>query len=151
MIATFISGQFSVPIVPFPEWLAKLEEYSSQYGLRVASANTPDKAPNKLHALQIMYFYRAMAERVRRPGPMAIGMSHMDMAEALKASSTLADPELKQLQVQDVRMWLNYWRKMGMFSQIACSNRSVVPYSCVLRNANRLMLVQVFYTMLLIA
>ena len=124
-----------MPIVPFPEWLAKLEEYNAQYDLRVASADTPDKAPIKLHALQLMYFYRIMAERVRRPGPMAIGMSHMDMVEALKASSTLADSALKQLQVQDVRMWLKYWREMGMFSQIGVSgsNRSVVPYSCALR------------------
>ena len=114
-IATFVSGQFSVPLVPYSEWLAKLEEYNARYELGVVASAPPDNMPHDLHALRLMSFYRSVAGRVGS-GPIALGMVNLEIKEALKASPTLAAPELKRLTMQDAQMWLAYWRRMGLFS-----------------------------------
>ena len=114
-IATFVSGQFSVPLVPYSEWLAKLEGYRSKHELHVADSNPQDNMPHGLHALHLMSFYRDVAGRARS-GPIALGMVNLEISEALKASPTLASPELRRLKMQDAQTWLAYWRRMGIFS-----------------------------------
>lgn len=100
--------------MPYPEWFAKLEDYNSQTGLRLAAVTLSDGTPRSLNALRLMPFYRSIVARVNS-GPNALGMVNLDLKEALQASSTLGSPELKQLQIQDARRWLMYWRKMGTF------------------------------------
>lgn len=114
-VAASIAEEFSVPLVPYSEWFAKLEEHCTQSGLRLAVAPLPDDVLRGQHALRLMPFYRNVAERVNSASH-ALGMVKLDLTEALKASPTLADPDLRQLRVQDAQRWIAYWRKTGMFS-----------------------------------
>ena len=101
--------------MPYSEWLAKLEDYNSQTELRLAAVSPAEETPRSLHALRLMPFYRSIANRVGC-GPNAFGMATLNLKEALKISSTIADTRLRQLRMQDVRRWLTYWRKIGMLS-----------------------------------
>ena len=109
-----VSQELSVQLVPYSEWFARLEASNTQTG-RSASTTLSNEGAHTLHALHLTSFYRNIANRVNS-GPNALGMVKLDLKQALNASPSLADPKLRQLRVQDVRQWLTYWRKTGMFS-----------------------------------
>ena len=112
-LATAVSAELNVPLVPYAVWLRTLEQYAAQ-SLAGASAAAP--AVRTLRALHLLPMYRAMGEKVGR-GRRALGMAGMDVARATAASPMLADPELRQLGAADVQAWVAYWRKVGLFSQ----------------------------------
>ncbi|KZT73185.1 acetyl-CoA synthetase-like protein [Daedalea quercina L-15889] len=113
-LATYIAGEFSVPLVPYSAWLAKLEEYSSEDTSKLAVAPLRNDAPHGLHASRLLSFFRSLASRVGS-GPNALGMVNLDLKQALIASPALADPEIRRLRMQDAQRWLAYWQKTGVF------------------------------------
>ncbi|CCL98028.1 uncharacterized protein FIBRA_00021 [Fibroporia radiculosa] len=112
-LARVIAREFGVPLVPFSEWVARLE---------AAAATLPQDTIDRrrrirdLRVLQVMEWFQDML-RVYYPAHMALGFPDVDMVEAMKASQTLADPNLPRVSEEDVRRWLTYWRKVGLLGK----------------------------------
>ena len=107
-LAVAISAEFAVPLVPFATWLAKLEDYATSQGESAGAT--------KLHALHLLPKFREMRLQTDK-GKMALGTADMDVSRAKEASPTLADPGLRQIGVEDVKRWVAYWRKVGLFTR----------------------------------
>jgi hypothetical protein len=106
-LAIALSSQLSVPLVPYHEWLSKLEHIAI---LRDRNAHT---APDALAASRLLNFYRSIAlkmDGIENPLE-AFGFPRLSTARALNTSSTLVD--LEQLSDGDVKGWLAYWRGVG--------------------------------------
>ncbi|KAH9912112.1 acetyl-CoA synthetase-like protein [Fomitopsis serialis] len=107
-LAVAISAEFAVPLVPFATWLAKLEEYAAAQGETTGAA--------RLHALHLLPKFREIRLQTDK-GKMTLGTADMDVSRAKEASPTLADPGLRQIGVEDVKRWVAYWRKIGLFAR----------------------------------
>jgi len=107
-IAIAMSSEFSVPLVAFSEWLTILEQ--------AAQATTTLKAKSRdFRAPKLIPFYRSLEER-SSSSRMSVGFPEVDITQALKLSSTLADPNLRQISAMDIRRWLEYWYSVGLLS-----------------------------------
>ncbi|THV01949.1 acetyl-CoA synthetase-like protein [Dendrothele bispora CBS 962.96] len=101
----------TVDVVPFEDWLAKLEEKGRE----------DPEAEKKISALRILGFYKGLAETQAKSssatstsgqaegGLEAFGFPEIEIERAKKLSETLADPEVRQLGEEDVERWLKYW------------------------------------------
>jgi len=95
------SAQLKVPLVSWNEWLSKLEK--------------DDSGPETNPALHLLDFFR-------RCGPTAsenrtsLGVSLMDLREALKSSPALSDPCLATISGLDAERWVAFWRRTGFLS-----------------------------------
>lgn len=63
-------------------------------------------------ALRIIDFFRSASTNGDQATE-AMGMSRLDLTQAMQASPTLRDGELRQIGTSDVEGWLAYWRKTG--------------------------------------
>ncbi|TFY65192.1 hypothetical protein EVJ58_g2123 [Rhodofomes roseus] len=112
-LAVAVSDVLSVPLVPFPAWLAKLEEQAAAYNAQSAAAQA--ETLRGLRALHLLPMFRGMLQKEgKEKGRMALGLADMDVSLARAASSTLADRAVRQLGAEDVRRWVAYWRKVGL-------------------------------------
>ncbi|KIM81361.1 hypothetical protein PILCRDRAFT_821447 [Piloderma croceum F 1598] len=102
------SDTLNIPLVPFAEWLARLEK--SREALATASAEEEAKAIRNNPALRLIEFFRGISSHE------ATSLS-LSLDEAEKASETLRDENLSQLSVADVKLWVSYWRGTGSLSQ----------------------------------
>jgi hypothetical protein len=99
------SDTLNIRLVPFSEWLARLER--SREALTTASAEEEAKAIRNNPALQLIHFFRAVYSKE------ATGLPSLSLDEAKKASETLRDDNLCPLSVVDVELWVSYWRRTG--------------------------------------
>jgi hypothetical protein len=100
------SALLGVPLVPYSEWLARLEESGK------ATREKNDDLRNN-PALRIIELFRTDSMGIAS----ARGISLLSIDEAQKVSETLRDDNLPQLGIEDVKRWLDYWRNMGLLSQ----------------------------------
>ena len=107
-----MSDMLKVPLVPYAEWFKRLEES------RVDSTDSEIELMKKIPALKILETFRngALARALRDTGA-STGEERrripiLSVSRALKASSTLANPELQPLGAEDVEKWLSYWKLM---------------------------------------
>lgn len=99
-----IAKSLGVPVVPYAEWLAKLE--------KTLAAEAARENP----ALRLIGFYRA-AGRGDNPDREAFSNARLEKKQAVKASETLGDPSLPVLGKADTDRWLGYWRRIGVLKR----------------------------------
>lgn len=107
-LAKALSSELAVPLVPYHEWLSKLEH------LALAQKEDTDTSLNAVAALRLLNFYRSLG--LKMDGTVensceAFGLPRLSTENAVKASSTLADSE--QLGGVDAKLWVSYWRAVG--------------------------------------
>ncbi|KAI0926217.1 hypothetical protein AcV5_008731 [Taiwanofungus camphoratus] len=120
-LAAVVAAELSVPLVSYDEWLGKLEQTASsisdsvhEKGLRAESERDTVRS---LRALQLLDLFKGMAKSASDTSArLALGMAELAVTRAVAASPTLADPDARQLGAGDVKRWLGYWRKVGLFS-----------------------------------
>ncbi|KAJ6458386.1 hypothetical protein C8R47DRAFT_1203181 [Mycena vitilis] len=101
ILAKVIADNFGVPVVPYAEWLAKLE-----------SASQIPETPKSFRAPRLMPFFRA--QNGRTAAAEAFGFPKMVSTNAVTASQSLRFTNC-QLGEKDVKEWLRYWRSVGLF------------------------------------
>ncbi|KZT07586.1 acetyl-CoA synthetase-like protein [Laetiporus sulphureus 93-53] len=112
-LAEVVAQEFNVELVPFPEYVVKLEEVASS--VSGAKADAQGEMVRSLRALHLLPFYRGLAEK-GSDTRLAIGFGDLDVTRAVKVSPTLGDPNLRQLGAEDVKRWIAYWHRVGQFS-----------------------------------
>ncbi|KAG2133521.1 uncharacterized protein EDB93DRAFT_1093287, partial [Suillus bovinus] len=101
---------YPLPLVPFSEWLNKLE---------LSAKNLSEETMKRIPAIKLLNFMRSMAQSdiaIRASGEMgteAGGMTLFATSVAERASPTMK--ELKELSSADAAQWVDYWMAMGMF------------------------------------
>ncbi|KAK6984778.1 acetyl-CoA synthetase-like protein [Favolaschia claudopus] len=103
LAAAAVSALDDAPIVPYAEWLGRLE---------TAVREQPKSATTALRATHLLDFFRSLREE--RPQEEAFGLMRLDMANALAASKTLRDVDFG-LSGKDMEQWMKYWRGVGLF------------------------------------
>ena len=101
----FVSDALRVPIIPYNEWVARLE----------ASPKT-DKALCRNPALQLLDFYRALVVPKDVPemdGGGAMGSAMYDTTITVGEAPSLRPLQLAQLGRGDVESWIGFWRSTG--------------------------------------
>ena len=99
-----IAQELGVPLVPYAEWLAKLEgsvEHGSAEEVEAMKANP---------ALRLLPFYKAQAETMTADRE-AMGLVFISTEKAVRVSESLA--KLPQLDAERARMWLAAWKRSG--------------------------------------
>ncbi|KAF8320368.1 acetyl-CoA synthetase-like protein [Clavulina sp. PMI_390] len=100
----------ALPLIPFPEWLARLEE---------KKAGDFEKIP----ALKLLSFYHTFAagdatNRALRPKSAsereAFGLVKLSTKKMCRVSPTLAG--LEPLKAEDVHSWVGYWGSIGFLA-----------------------------------
>jgi len=94
-----------VPLVPYAEWLARLEHLTSHL-FSSSGDNT------RVLALQLLDFYRlGMKNVLRQKGTESMGLLPVVVSEkGLQTSATLKGEMVQSLGAGDVQKWLDYWR-----------------------------------------
>ncbi|KDR70335.1 hypothetical protein GALMADRAFT_36789, partial [Galerina marginata CBS 339.88] len=107
-LARILASDLSIPLVPFVDWLTKLEQCGK------IDPGTTDNQPGvklvrALPALRMLSFFRFALENAGESGN-ALGFPSLLFDEAVRLSTTLSDtPPLGE---SDARMWLKYWRSV---------------------------------------
>lgn len=109
-IARHIAAELSVKLVPYREWLARLEN--------AARSLPEDKTVRRrrlreCRALRLLPFFRVYVPDGSEASPSAMGWPDFEVKQAIAASQTLANPCVRQLGSEDVMKWLEYWRRVG--------------------------------------
>ncbi|OSX58824.1 hypothetical protein POSPLADRAFT_1151619 [Postia placenta MAD-698-R-SB12] len=112
ILASAVASELAVPLVPYSEWLAKLEQ-AYQVDKRDGLGNTEQDNNRDLRTLQLLPFFRGVAGKLDI-ARMAMGMPALSIEQAVARSPTLADHTIRQLGEEDVKRWLAYWRKVGL-------------------------------------
>ena len=102
MVIEYIGQKFDVPLVPWAEWLDRLEKSeASTFG----NGNT---------ALRLLWFYKAA--KVEDDYRDAGGIVRYDLTIAM-SETTVLDPEnLRDIGPDDVQKWLDFWEFVGCIS-----------------------------------
>lgn len=97
----YIAQKSDVPLVPWAEWLDRLEK----------SESTPG---NENAALRLLEFYKAA--KVEDDYRDAGGIARYDLSIAM-SETTVLDPEnLSDIGPGDVQKWLDFWESIGCVS-----------------------------------
>jgi len=98
----YVARKFDVPLVPWTEWLDRLEKSeASTFG-------------NGNAALRLLGFYKAA--KVEDDCRDAGGIARYDLSIAM-AETTILDPgNLSDITPDDVQKWLNFWEAIGCIS-----------------------------------
>jgi hypothetical protein len=93
-----------VTLVPYPDWIAKLE------GSLLDTTLSEVAHMRAIPALRLLPFFRAVSVACASPGRDAIGLAQLDLSNAMVVAPALR--QLKPLGEQDVARWLNYWKSI---------------------------------------
>ncbi|KAJ7046114.1 hypothetical protein C8F04DRAFT_1322704 [Mycena alexandri] len=100
-LATIVATELSVPLVPYTEWLDRIEH--------AAKAEDPAVPLRASHLLQ---FFRSLSDQNSGGGD-AFGFPKLLMTQALASSQSLRSGRC-QLGAKDVKEWIKYWRNGGL-------------------------------------
>ncbi|KAI5119742.1 hypothetical protein M0805_008672 [Coniferiporia weirii] len=104
-----VSADLGIPLVPYAEWLARIEG-SRRTG---SSANADVDAEARANpAGLIAEFFRGAAHVGQQDGE-AMGLKRLALDGALRVSQTMRDAGAEPLSVESVRKWIVYWKKIG--------------------------------------
>ncbi|KAH8078749.1 acetyl-CoA synthetase-like protein [Cristinia sonorae] len=92
-----LSNTLSLPLIPFAEWVARLE------------ASKPGEGREN-PALALLPFYQNAAREEKREAFEAFGVVRMDTS---RARGLIGQAETKRLGEEDVLSWVEYWRRIG--------------------------------------
>ncbi|KAJ6583069.1 hypothetical protein DFH09DRAFT_978909 [Mycena vulgaris] len=100
-VAKIIAEHLDVPLVPYAEWLSRLED----------AAQTRGNSKSFRAARLLPFFRSANGEKGEQQD--AFGFPKLDMVYALSSSKTLRSPNL-QLGRIDVQNWMRYWHSVEL-------------------------------------
>lgn len=112
-LASGLLQELSVSLVPFSEWLTKLEQFSITSNGHTAGDRQVELL-RSIPALRILQFYQSLGTHVADSGRDAFGFPKFSLVNAKALSPSLANSNVPQLGVKDVKAWLGYWRKAGL-------------------------------------
>ncbi|KAJ7191755.1 hypothetical protein B0H12DRAFT_1039746 [Mycena haematopus] len=98
-LATVVAAELNVPLVPYTEWLERLEHTDKSGNNAVA-----------LRASRLLQFFRSLE---KSGGEDAFGFPKLPMPQALAASQALRAGK-SRLEAKDVKAWIKYWRNAGL-------------------------------------
>lgn len=101
-----LASTLSIPLVPYSEWLAKLE---------VAAANL-GSGSNDNPAVSLLEFFRSRGDIVDEDVKEAMFGTLLATTRATALAPTLRS--LPQLRSEDVGQWVAYWRKVGFLTKL---------------------------------
>jgi hypothetical protein len=101
ILAAVIATEFDIPLVPYTEWLYRLEH----------AANTRDSTV-QLRASRLLPFFRSLNGEPNEEDD-AFGFPKLNMNEALASSQSLRDLNCR-LEEKDVKQWIKYWHGAGL-------------------------------------
>lgn len=105
-----ISQALKVPLVPYNEWLARLEASIPQDNSRAEV----EKAAVTNPALRLMDMWRGFAKEDVDEARDAMAVVQLDTTLAVKVSPALQADRLKPLGERDALSWLTYWWRAGL-------------------------------------
>lgn len=107
--AETILSELHVPLVPYSEWLRRLEE-------RALSPDNDSGAEESPPAAKILSFFRQAASGMEesQDGKEAMGLATLDISRAMSESVTMRDDgEMRKIGVEEVKLWLENWSSRG--------------------------------------
>lgn len=102
-----ISSGLGIPLVPYSDWLGRLEEKAKA----VVVANDLHDTP----ALRMLHFFRGPSAtfRVTQNDQEAWGMPKLDMSQSCAFSNGIRGGFVRQISDEEVYKWLQSWRASG--------------------------------------
>ncbi|KAI5119730.1 hypothetical protein M0805_008660 [Coniferiporia weirii] len=108
-----ISVDLGIPLVPYADWLARLEE--SRTAGSSGDVGINDDADAKVNpAILIIDFFRSAAFASQKDGE-AMGLKRLALDGALRVSQAMRDAGAQSLSIESVRQWVAYWKKIEFF------------------------------------
>ena len=101
-----ISKELGVPMVPYNDWLAKLDE-------SLLKATNEVDAVKENPALRLIQFFRTNGADKVPAGREAGGFPIMSTDVAMQVAESLTEPKLPVLGDNDALQWVNYWKSVG--------------------------------------
>ncbi|KAF7374105.1 Acetyl-CoA synthetase-like protein [Mycena sanguinolenta] len=98
-LAEVVAAEFKIPLVPYTEWLNRLEHAAKAEGNTVP-----------LRASRLLEFFRSLHQQ---SGEDAFGFPKLAMTQALASSQSLRTGKCR-LEEKDVKEWIKYWRNVGL-------------------------------------
>ncbi|KIJ53832.1 hypothetical protein M422DRAFT_154911 [Sphaerobolus stellatus SS14] len=114
LIMEVIADDFTVPTIPYNQWLQHLEALKE--GNSGAGESAAVKLQTEVPALRLLEIFRGIGKMEGVPSRETLGFLCLDITKALSLSTTLANPEVRKLGGTEVRAWLQYWKGAGMIS-----------------------------------
>jgi len=108
-VFSHIATALRVPLVPYAEWLDRLEADLADSSRTEVEAATANPA---LRLINIFRPYRNGAPKSEARE--AMGVPKLQTTEAVKASPALRRENLRSLGKEDALAWLRYWQKAGL-------------------------------------
>lgn len=105
--AETVSSELCVPLVPYSEWLRRLEE---------RALSNDSGAEESLPGAKILSFFRQAASGMEESedGKEAMGLAALDISRAMSESVTMRDDgEMRKIGVGEVKLWLENWSSRG--------------------------------------
>ncbi|KZO93870.1 acetyl-CoA synthetase-like protein [Calocera viscosa TUFC12733] len=104
-----MSKELGVPLIPFQDWVAQVEQESAAGGRSAAE---------RIPAIKLLDFFRRIVsggspELGGSGSPARAGQTQFETTNAVQVSETLRT--LQRLNEDDVERWLQYWRKHSLF------------------------------------
>ena len=100
-IFSIFSEKLSLPLIPFSEWVGKLEQSDVDFK-QGQEADIAAQNP----ALRMLDFFRS---GIGAPNCEAFGAPRMDLSQALKTAASLHEDQLAQLGLEDALAWMSSW------------------------------------------
>jgi thioester reductase-like protein len=102
-IITTIAQALDVSLVPYDEWLLAMEESLKN------TSKSQVALMRENPALRLLpFFQRSRPSGEAVPGREAMGLPHMELANAMEIAHSLKD--IRRLDAEDVRRWMVYWK-----------------------------------------
>ncbi|KAJ6464064.1 hypothetical protein C8R45DRAFT_1025143 [Mycena sanguinolenta] len=100
-LGNVIAAELGVPLVPYTEWLSRLENASQTQG-----------NSKSFRATRLLYFFQSQNRHMSTEAD-AFGFPKLDMTNALKGSESLRSSDC-EIGEKDVMRWIGYWRRTGL-------------------------------------
>ncbi|KAF8629924.1 hypothetical protein AX17_005548 [Amanita inopinata Kibby_2008] len=113
-LASVFAKELDVQLVTLDEWLGQLETLAQSTQLSHDKEEVEWRT--KVPALEILGVFKSFVERSDKCMD-ALGLPRLSADQAMAASPTLSDPNLRQLDVESVMGWISYWRRTGFLSE----------------------------------
>lgn len=102
--------ELNVPLVPYSEWLTRLERLSITASQNRNGEQSQDaNSGTQIRAVRLIPFYKAISSVQRGD---AMGFPKLSSSNL----SNLTDVTLPQLNDVDIKQWLSYWRRASLLS-----------------------------------
>ncbi|KAJ7930505.1 hypothetical protein B0H13DRAFT_2532734 [Mycena leptocephala] len=100
-LAAVVATELNVPLVPYTEWLDRLE-----HAAKAEDNGVP------LRASRLLQFFRSLDDQ-KSGGEDAFGFPKLPMTQALASSQSLRTGRCR-LEAKDVKEWIKYWHNAGL-------------------------------------